>query len=126
VFNVVPMLSTEATMTIEIPAAIKAYSMAVAPVSSPRKALSFANMRRLSLIGLKHRFSRSVRENVEKRSPGPEGLEPAPGAQGGRSRDRPGLRIIAPHCRVADDFGSSFAIGCARLRLVGAAGSARK
>ena len=54
VFNWVPMPSTAATITIESPAAIRAYSMAVAADSLARKAWSFRVIVQVSLPSVKH------------------------------------------------------------------------
>jgi hypothetical protein len=44
VFSVLPMLLTATTMTIDRPPAMMAYSMAVAPLSSPRNSTSNLRM----------------------------------------------------------------------------------
>jgi hypothetical protein len=55
VFNWVPMPLTAATITIESPAAIRAYSMAVAADSSARKVRNFRVMAEVSRLSSKLR-----------------------------------------------------------------------
>ena len=49
-FSVMPMLLTAATITIEMPPAIRAYSIAVAADSSAKKAWNFLIMATVSVI----------------------------------------------------------------------------
>src|ERR1019366_4105920 len=59
-FSVVPTLPTAATITIEMPPAIRAYSIAVAAASSAKKAWNFLIMAAVSVI---YSDSLSVRKN---------------------------------------------------------------